>query len=48
MELRHGEAVLSLEIVRLTLSPVKPLDSLVGVGPEPLPGGVLVVALLRC
>ena len=48
VEFSHSQAVLSIEIIGLTVSPVKPLPSLVGVGPEPLPGGVLVVALLRC
>ena len=47
VELRHGEAVLALQVVGLPLSPVKPLDGLVGCGPEPLPGVVLTVALLQ-
>ena len=47
VELCHSQAVLSIEIIGLTLSPVKPLHSLVGVGPEPLPGGVFVMTLLE-
>ena len=46
VELRHGEAVLAVEIIRLTLSPVEPLDGFVGVRPEPLPGSILIVSLL--
>ena len=47
VELRHGEAVLALQVVGLPLGPVEPLDGLVGCGPEPLPGVVLTVALLQ-
>ena len=47
VELRHGEAVLTLQVVGLTLSPVKPLDGLVSGGPEPLTWVVLAVTLLH-
>ena len=47
VELRHGETVLALQVVRLSLGPVKPLHGLVGVRPLPLPGVVLTVALLH-
>merc|ERR1712066_437026 len=46
VELRHGETVLTLQVVRLTLSPVKPLHGLVGCGPEPLARVVLAVTLI--
>ena len=47
VELRHGQTVLALQVVGLSLGPVKPLDGLVGCRPEPLPGVVLTVPLLR-
>ena len=47
VELRHGETVLTIQIVGLSVSPVEPLDGLVSCGPEPLPGVVLTVALLQ-
>ena len=46
VELRHGETVLALQVVGLSISPVKPLHGLVGVRPEPLARVVLTVALL--
>ena len=47
VELCHGETVLALQVVGLSIGPVKPLHGLVGVRPEPLPGVVLAVALLQ-
>ena len=46
VELSHGETVLTLQVVGLSLSPVEPLHGLVGVRPEPLAGVVLAVTLL--
>ena len=43
--LHQSHAVLPVPVVRLSLSPVKPLDSLVPVRPDPLPWAVLVVTL---
>merc|ERR1712024_409388 len=45
MPFHQSHAVLSVPVVRLTLSPVEPLDSLVLVRPDPLPRGVLRVTL---
>ena len=47
VELRHGETVLTIQIVGLSVSPVEPLDGLVSCWPEPLPGVMLTVALLQ-
>ncbi len=47
VELRHGETVLALQVVRLTLSPVEPLHGLVSGRPEPLTRVVLTVTLLQ-
>ena len=46
VELRHGETVLALQVVGLSISPVEPLHGLVSVRPEPLARVVLTVALL--
>merc|ERR1712087_59850 len=46
VELSHGETVLTLQVVGLSLSPVEPLHGLVGVRPEPLAGVVLAVTLI--
>ena len=46
VELSHGETVLTLQVVGLSISPVEPLHGLVGVRPEPLARVVLTVALL--
>merc|ERR1712126_745365 len=45
VNLHHPHAVLSLVVVRLPISPVEPLDSLILVGPEPLSRSVLIVPL---
>ena len=47
VELRHGETVLALQVVRLSLGPVEPLHGLVFGGPEPLTRVVLTVTLLQ-
>ena len=44
--LPEDKAVLTLEVVGLPLRPVEPLDTLVHVRPEPLPGSTLTVSLL--
>ena len=44
--LPEDETVLALEVVGLALRPVEPLDTLVHVRPEPLPGRTLAVSLL--
>ena len=41
----ESHAILSVVVVRLTFGPVKPLDGLVPVRPDPLSGGVLRVSL---
>ena len=46
MVLPEDETVLALEVVGLALRPVEPLDTLVHVRPEPLPGSTLTVSLL--
>merc|ERR1712172_335271 len=46
VELRHGETVLALQVVWLSISPVEPLHGLVSGGPEPLPGVMLAVSLI--
>merc|ERR1712179_83069 len=45
VDLHHPHAVLAVLVVRLTISPVKPLDGLVLVRPDPFPGLVLAVTL---
>merc|ERR1711878_56802 len=45
MPLHQGHAVLPVPVVRLSLSPVEPLDSLVLVRPDPLSRVVLAVTL---
>ena len=46
VDLHHAHAVLSsVVVVRLSICPVEPLDSLVLVRPDPLPGVVLTVTL---
>ena len=47
VELRHGQTVLALQVVGLSLGPVEPPHGLVSCGPEPLPGVVLTVPLLQ-
>ena len=47
VELRHGETVLALQVVGLSLGPVEPLHGLVSGGPEPLTRVVLTVTLLQ-
>ena len=47
MILPHHHAVLAMEVVRLTLSPVKPANCLIAVRPPPLARAVLTVALLN-
>ena len=47
MFLHHDETILTLEIIRLTISPVKPFNSLVHVRPEPLSWGIGIMTLLR-
>ena len=44
--LPEDETVLALEVVGLPVRPVEPLDTLVHVRPEPLPGRTLAVSLL--
>merc|ERR1712127_286528 len=45
--LHEGQAVLAVEVVGLVVSPIKPLDSHVSVGPQPVAVDVVVVVLLR-
>ena len=45
VDLHHPHAILAVLVVGLTISPVKPLDGLVFVRPDPFPGLVLAVTL---
>ena len=47
MRLIQRQAVLAVEVVWLTVSPVKPVHSLVHVLPDPVTGGPLAVSLLK-
>ena len=44
--LHEGQAVLAVEVVGLVVAPIKPLDSQVSVGPQPVAIDVVVVVLL--
>ena len=46
MGLIQGQAVLAVEVVGLTVSPVKPVHSLVHVLPDPVTGLTLAMPLL--
>ena len=46
MLLYHGHTVLAVEVVRLTISPVKPGDRLIHMRPHPVTRGALAVSLL--